>query len=99
MLVIQGGLNPKYVLDEMQMYELQPLIDNIYLKNRESWEQTRLLGYIIAQGHSTQRITMTDILKFPWDENEKNDAENTDISNEDVERLRMEANKYLNNKK
>ena len=30
-LVIEGGLDPEYVLDKMQMYELEPLI-NIYIR-------------------------------------------------------------------
>ena len=48
LLVIEGGLSPDYVLDTMQMYEVEPLINNIHRKNKESWEQTRLLAYITA---------------------------------------------------
>jgi predicted transcriptional regulator len=48
LLVLEGGLSPEYVLDKMQMYELEALISSLYQKNRESWEQTRLLAYILA---------------------------------------------------
>ena len=81
-MVIEGGLSPSYVLDEMQMYEIQPLITNIYLKSKESWEQTRLLGYIIAQGNSTKTLKLNDIIRFPWDDDDE--VNNTSISNEEI---------------
>lgn len=93
MLVMEGGLNPKYVLDEMEQYEINPLVTNIYKKEKESWEQTRMLGYIIAQSNSTKKLKATDIIKFPWDDDYK---PNTAVSNEDKERLFRNANRILN---
>lgn len=90
---MEAGLSPSYVLDEMQFYEIKPLITKAYLKDKESWEQTRLLGYILAQSNSKKKLKPTDILKFPWDEEKKGD---TSISNEDVERLKAKANNYIN---
>ena len=43
-LVIEGGLDPEYVLDKMQMYELEPLISNLHRKDRNSWEQARMIA-------------------------------------------------------
>lgn len=89
MLVMEGGLNPKYVLDEMEQYEIAPLILNLHKKNKESWEQTRMLGFIIAQTQSTKKIKPEDIIKFPWDNEE---SHITSVSNEDKERLIQKAN-------
>lgn len=77
----------------MQMYELEPLITNIHKKNKESWEQTRLLAYITAQVNSTKKLKPTDIISFSWD----NDTSDTAISNEDVQRLKNKAKQYINN--
>lgn len=77
----------------MQMYELEPLISNIHKKNKESWEQTRLLAYITAQVNSTKKLKPTDIISFSWD----NDTSDTAISNEDVQRLKNKAKQYINN--
>lgn len=88
MLVMEGGLNPKYVLDEMEQYEIAPLIQNLHKKNKESWEQTRMLGFIIAQTQSTKKIKPEDIIKFPWD----GESHITSVSNEDKERLIQKAN-------
>ena len=75
------------------MYELEPLISNIHKRNKESWEQTRLLAYIIAQVNSTKKLKPTDIISFSWD----NDTSDTAISNEDVQRLKNKAKQYINN--
>lgn len=77
----------------MQMYELEPLITNIHKKNKESWEQTRLLAYITAQVNSTKKLKPTDIISFSWD----NEVSDTAISNEDVQRLKNKAKQYINN--
>ena len=77
----------------MQMYELEPLISNIHKKNKESWEQTRLLAYITAQANSTKKLKPTDIISFSWD----NEVSDTAISNEDVQRLKNKAKQYINN--
>jgi hypothetical protein len=93
LLVLEGGLSPDYVLDKMQMYELEALISCLYQKNRESWEQTRLLAYILAQVNSTKKLKPSDILSFVWDNENKG---NTSISNEDVKRLKEKAKQYTN---
>ena len=77
----------------MQMYELEPLISNIHRRNKESWEQARLLAYITAQVNSTKKLKPSDIITFSWDENTTGD---TSISNEDVQRLKNKAKQYIN---
>ena len=72
------------------MYELQPLINNIHKKTKESWEQTRLLAYITAQVNSTKKLKPIDIISFSWDEA----TSDTNISNEDVQRLKEKAKQY-----
>ena len=76
------------------MYELEPLISNIHKKNKESWEQTRLLAYITAQVYSKKKLLPTDIISFSWD---KDSTGVTTISNEDVQRLKEKAKQYINN--
>lgn len=78
----------------MQMYELEPLMSNIHKKNKESWEQTRLLAYITAQVNSTKKLKPTDIISFSWDNDITGD---TSISNEDIQRLKNKAKQYITN--
>lgn len=91
-LVIEGGLQPDYVLDKMQMYELEPLLTNLHKRNKESWEQTRQITYVIAQTNSSKKLKPTDIMKFVWDDEDSD----TSISNEDIKRLKDKAKQYIN---
>ena len=67
-------------------------MDYEYLAYKESWEQSRLVAYMIAQTNSTKQLKLTDILKFHW---EKEDTD-TSISNAEVDRLRQKAKQFEN---
>lgn len=91
-MVLECGLQPEYVFDLAPMYEINALMRNIYRKNKESWEQTRMICYTTVQSQSTKKLKPTDILAFPWDnDNKKSD---TSISNEDVDKLKRKANEF-----
>lgn len=55
------------------------------------WEMTRFLAYITAQVQCTKKIEMKDILKFPWEEEEKKH----EITKEEIEELQKKAEEYL----
>lgn len=75
------------------MYELSTLLKNIFRKNKENWEQARLVAYVIAQSNSTKQLKPTDIIKFSWEKEEAD--EETSITKEDITRLREKATNYL----
>lgn len=82
----------------MQMYEIQPLISHLHYKTRDSWEQARLISYVIAQVNTSKKLNYKDIITFDWDKKDEVDNETT-ISNEDIERLKLKAQMYLKNNK
>ena len=69
MLVLQCGVNPRYVLDEMELYDMETLIDNIWVKDRTSWDQTRLIINWCQQ--STKPVNMFEKMSLPWDRKEE----------------------------
>ena len=76
------------------MYELEVILDNLHLKHKQNWEQTRLIAYIIAQSNSTKKINITDVVKFSWDA-EKD--ETIDImTDEDKDRLKKKSDEIIN---
>ena len=83
---MQCGVQPDYVLDKMKFYEIEALIENLWMKNKESWEQTRVQAYITAQTQSTKKIDMNDIMSFPWEKKE----EKVEDTPEDIEMMRKE---------
>lgn len=80
------------------MYEIKPLISHLHFKSRDSWEQARLIAYVIAQVNSRKKLNPTDIITFDWDKKDKFENETT-ISNADIERLKKKAQTYLNKNK
>ena len=77
----------------MQMYEVRAAMKYQHFANKDSWEQARLIAYIIAQCNSTKKLKAQDILTFYWD---KQEEENTSISTEDIQRLKDKAKQYIN---
>lgn len=93
LIVLEAGITPDYFLDSMQMYEVKAVLENLQYKNKTSWEQARMISYIIAQTNSTKQLSPTDIMKFDWDEAKEKD---TSISKDDIARLQAKANQFIN---
>lgn len=94
MLVLRHHLNPEYVLDKMEMYEIRALLNYEYYSHKDEWEQARMIAYMIAQTNSKKRLTYQDITKFYW-ENEEDEQHETSITKQDIERLRQRAAAYI----
>lgn len=75
----------------MEFYEVNCLLKNIYLKDKESWERARFITYITAQCNSTKTLKPTDIMKFQWDEDYVEEEHHKTISDNDIARLRQMA--------
>lgn len=89
---MQFGLTPGYVLDEIEMYEINSLMTYSYYRNKESWEQARLITYLIAQTHSQKKLKLEDIIKFEWEKHSIHSE--TYISTEDINRLSQQAEAF-----
>ena len=86
----------EYFNDQMSFYEVNDLMEGIDYVDRVSWEQTRVLGYLSMAPHC-KKLDMKKILPFKWDENDDNTSQEekvTSISNEDIEKLKLESEKY-----
>lgn len=92
----EGGISPSYFLDKMTFGEVEAFLTGFNRRNREAWEQTRVIGYIIAQANSTKKLEQTDILRFPWD-NERETKKDTQVSDEEMLRLREKAKQVAQN--
>lgn len=85
-MVLQCGIDPGYVLDEMQFYEVEALIENLWMKDKESWEQARTISYVTAQCQSTKKLDMKEMMTFPWE----NKVEKVEDTPEEIEMMRKE---------
>ena len=71
----------------MQMYELRALMKNSYLKKKDEWEIGRFISYMVAQVNSTKKLTMDQVLKFPWEEDDKKNKEAQIVTKQQREEL------------
>lgn len=80
----------------MSFYEVNDLMEGIDYVDRVSWEQTRLLGYLSMAPHC-KKLDIKKILPFRWDEDDNDTSQSekvTTISNEEIEKLKKESEKY-----
>ena len=61
------GVDIKYFLDEMQPYELIPILKESENQYKNDWEQTRVITRAVAQGYAEKALKDTDVIVFPWD--------------------------------
>lgn len=76
-----------YFMDELQDWEVYDIYSMLQYADSASWEQTRWLMYVIAQVNSRKQLKVTDILKFSWDDVQKN----TRITDDEIQRLKEKA--------
>lgn len=92
MLVLKYHLSPDYVLDNMELYEVNALMKYEYYAHKDSWEQARLIAYMVAQVNTKKELKFSDITQFYWEQDSKGD---TSIKKADIERLKNKAQQYL----
>ncbi len=79
-MVVRARLSPEYVLDNITFSEIDSIMTELELVNREEWEQTRMIMYSVLQSQSTKQLNINDILPFDWDDKkEKQGVTLTDI--------------------
>lgn len=94
---MEYGLDPDYVLDKIQTYEIKAIMDNGYLKYREKWEMTRMLAYVTAQSQSTKKLKVTDIVSFPWDKQQEKTEKEVVIDKQRIKRIKEMAKEMIKN--
>ena len=77
----------------MEIYEIKPLLESLHEKNKETWEQTRLIMYTTAQVNSSKKLKVNDILEFPWEKQPDTPPEIEDTP-ENRQKLIEEALEY-----
>ena len=82
-------------MDECSEWELNDLVQGIKWMDRTTWEQARLQAYLTAQVNSKNKLSPQDILKLPWDEGGEDIDHDTEISNEDIQRLKELGKKWV----
>ena len=78
----------------MELYEIEVLIENLWRKDKESWDQTRLIINWCQQ--STKPVNMFEKMTFPWEKGVK--QEDTQEDRERIWKEMKEMENLLNKK-
>lgn len=75
------------------MYELRIMAQNMDYSSKESWEQARFIAYVTAQCQSTNKLNISDIAKFRWEEENGSAMTDEDKKNEldKIKKLKAQA--------
>lgn len=65
------------------------------MKSKNLWESARLISYITAQTQSTRTLSPTDIIKFHWEEDGK-EQEKEEIDWDEIEQIKREMKEMEN---
>lgn len=65
--MVNTSISPAYFLDEMSWMELDPVLNSISEKHKNTWEQTRTLAVMIVNCFTENYIYAEDLLPFTWD--------------------------------
>ena len=89
-MVIKGGLDPEYVLDKMERYEVETYINMLSRKNEDVLDLLRTSCICSLQPYSKTTIKPTDIVVFPWEKEKYEETEkvSADNSKENLERIK-----------
>lgn len=82
----------------MQIYEIEALVENIWMKSKESWEQARLQAYVTAQCQSTKKMEIKDLMTFPWENVENEKIQDTKEEREELMKEMKAWENIMNNK-
>ena len=94
--MLQCGIAPDYVLDRMKLYEVEALMDNLWMKDRDAWERTRTVSYITAQCQSTKKLDPKEMMPFSWDKKEEEKHIDTEEEKEEIYREMKKWEEIMN---
>lgn len=82
-------------MDSMTEWEVMEFFDVINYADYATWEQTRLFLSCYVDHKKVKKLS--DIIKFPWDDEKTHEETDKEISKEDIERLKKLSQRMSKN--
>lgn len=86
---------PKYILDEMEWYEVKAVLDYQHYAYKDVWEANRLTSFVVSKMLGSKIETPNDLMPFYWEEEDTDEKETA--SKEQMEELRRRAKEIEDN--
>lgn len=84
----------EYFMDVMPIWEINDIIDNIPYLDRNLWEASRVNAWVGINTMSREKVSMSDVMSFRWEEDQPETTKSTEISTSDIIRLK-EMSKHI----
>ena len=78
-------------MDEMQVYELYLILENLNYSIKNDWEIGREIMWSNLQPWSKKKIKPEDVISLPWDNKKSNRKANVEVTHELVEKMQKKA--------
>lgn len=85
-IVGRGGVSPSHFFYDMTFGEAAAYMRGYHLRERDEWERTRQIAYMIAQVNSSKELSPTSIMPFPWDK-----EKTVEVDEKEIDRIRSIA--------
>lgn len=79
-------MDPVYFLDKATFPEISDFLEGAADRERESWEQTRLLSFIVGRVGGCEAESAEEFLPLPWDE--EDDVTCSEVNHDELKKLR-----------
>lgn len=79
----------------MKLYEVESILKYYQYHYKTTWEQTRLISYILAQVNTKKKLKSTDIIKFDWDNAINDNITKQQMSESDIQLFRNKAKQII----
>jgi hypothetical protein len=97
--IIVSGVDPHFVMEEMELQDLPLIVKALETKRRISLEDKRTFTYLTMLPHmdtSKLKNGMEDILSFPWDNEKPKVQKQPVMSEEEFDRIMEQYKKHDN---
>lgn len=68
--MVTAGVSPDYFFDVMSWEEVNAVLNANFSRYKDSWEQTRWIGYINAVVAGSKLKKPQDLITFSWEQEE-----------------------------
>lgn len=80
MILITSGISPDYVLNQMDLFLIEPMVRALCSKEQREQENKRLWTFLSLAPYHNKGTKLEDLYRFPWESGEnRNDISVVDV--------------------
>jgi len=94
-LLIMSGVDPHYVMYEMDIFEIEGFLKQYENNKKERMEEGRLWSYLVLSPHLKRGTSPSDMYPFPWEEEERKKQLEIKIKEEKINEFFLNGGEFF----